>query len=103
VRERHELAQRDEGQHAEQQRRDERAGHPGDPEQHRTQPDSAQVVQEAVEALLRLGRALAQRACVGDDADDRQQAEQQHEQQRDLLADVEVAQRPHVSSPRAAP
>ena len=85
VRQRHELAQGDERDEAEQQRRAERARHPGDPEQHGADPDRAQLAREAVAKRRLLGRQVAQRPAEGEERDQRQQPEQDDEQQRDLL------------------
>ena len=61
VRQRDELAQRQEGEHAEQQRRADRPRHPGQPEHQRADPQRAQVAQ-LPRVLVRAARCPAARS-----------------------------------------
>jgi hypothetical protein len=102
VRERDELAQREEGDEAEQEASSRAGPMPTTPRTRAREPERTQLAREPLAQPRLLGRQIAQGAAEGDDRDQREQAEQDDEQQADLLADAERAKRAHQTTPRSA-
>src|SRR4029079_6543932 len=102
VGERDELAQRQERDEAEQERRADRPRHPRDPEHDRGGPERAQLAREELAQRSPLGSDVSQRLAAREDRDDAEQAEEDDEEQADLLADAERAQVGHHATSRSA-